>query len=56
MEQLERQIACVKIAMVRLLSPQLHYVLPGNDFKLDINNPDEPKIVCMKNNPQKIQI
>ena len=23
---------------------------------LDINNPDEPKIVCMGNNPQKIQI
>jgi hypothetical protein len=30
--------------------------LSGNDFTLDINNPDEPKIVCMGNNPQKIQI
>lgn len=28
----------------------------GNDFTLDINNPDAPKIVCMGNNPQKIQV
>ena len=56
MEQLEGQIASAKIAMARLSSPQLYYVLSGNDFNLDINNPDEPKIVCMGNNPQKIQI
>ena len=42
--------------MARLSSPQLYYVLSGNDFNLDINNPDDPKIVCMGNNPQKIQI
>lgn len=41
--------------MARLSSPQLYYVLSGNDFTLDINNPDAPKIVCMGNNPQKIQ-
>ena len=34
----------------------LHYVLSGNDYTLDINNPDDPKIVCMGNNPQKMQI
>lgn len=56
MEQLEGQIASAKIAMARLSSPQLYYVLSGNDFTLDINNPSEPKIVCMGNNPQKIQI
>lgn len=56
MEQLEGQIASAKVAMARLSSPQLYYVLSGNDFTLDINNPDEPKIVCMGNNPQKIQI
>jgi TusA-related sulfurtransferase len=56
MDQLEGQIASAKVAMARLSSPQLYYVLSGNDFKLDINNPDEPKIVCMGNNPQKIQI
>lgn len=56
MEQLEGQIASGKVAMARLSSPQLYYVLSGNDFTLDINNPEEPKIVCMGNNPQKIQI
>ena len=56
MEQLEGQIASAKIAMARLSSPQLYYVLSGNDFTLDINNPDKPKLVCMGNNPQKIQI
>lgn len=56
MDQLEGQIASAKIAMARLSSPQLYYVLSGNDFTLDINNPEEPKIVCMGNNPQKMQI
>lgn len=55
-EQLEGQIASAKISMARLASPMLYYVLSGNDFTLDINNPDEPKIVCMGNNPQKQQI
>jgi len=53
MEQLEGQIASAKISLAKLASPQLYYVLSGNDFTLDINNPDEPKIVCMGNNPQK---
>nr|WP_134088005.1 conjugal transfer protein MobC [Olivibacter sp. XZL3] len=56
MEQLEGQIASAKIAMARLASPQLYYVLSGNDFSLDINNPEHPKVICMGNNPQKIQI
>jgi hypothetical protein len=56
MEQLEGQVASAKVAMARLSSPQLYYVLTGNDFTLDINNAGEPKVVCMGNNPQKQQI
>lgn len=56
MEQLEGQIASAKITMARLSSPQLYYVLTGNDFTLDINNSEEPKIVCVGNNPQKTQV
>ncbi len=56
MEQLEGQVASAKIGMARLASPQLYWVLSGNDFTLDINNPKEPKIVCMGNNPEKQQI
>ncbi len=56
MEQLEGQIASAKIGMARLASPQLYWVLSGNDFTLDINNPNAPKVVCMGNNPEKQQI
>jgi hypothetical protein len=56
MEQLEGQIASAKIGMARLASPQLYWVLSGNDFSLDINSPQHPKIVCIGNNPEKQQI
>lgn len=56
MEQLEGQVASAKIGMARLSSPQLYWVLSANDFTLDINDPDKPKIVCLANNPQKQQI
>ncbi|HWJ28733.1 MAG TPA: conjugal transfer protein MobC, partial [Flavisolibacter sp.] len=52
-EQLEGQIASAKISLSRLSAPSLYYILSGNDFTLDINNPESPKIVCMGNNPQK---
>lgn len=54
-EQLEGQVASAKIGLARLSSPQLYYVLSGNDFTLDVNNPKAPKIVCLGNNPQKLQ-
>lgn len=53
MEQLEGQIASAKISMARLASPQIYWALSGNDFTLDINDPEHPKIVCVGNNPQK---
>jgi hypothetical protein len=56
MEQLEGQVASAKIGMARLSSPQLYWVLSSNDFTLDINNKESPKIVCLANNPQKQQI
>lgn len=55
-EQLEGQVASAKISLARLASPQLYYVLSGNDFTLDVNNPEKPKIVCSGNNPSKQQI
>ncbi len=55
-EQLEGQIDAAKIGMARLSSPILYYVMTGNDFTLDINNPVSPKIVCLANNPQKQEV
>ncbi|MBS4064066.1 MAG: YWFCY domain-containing protein [Chitinophagaceae bacterium] len=52
-DQLEGQVASAKIGMARLASPQLYWVLSGNDFTLDINNPNEPKLLCLGNNPEK---
>ncbi len=51
METLVGQIASVKIPLARLSSPQLYYILTGNDFTLDVNNPQQPKIVCLGNDP-----
>src|SRR6266540_3873857 len=49
METVESQLASVKVPLGRLSSPQLYYILSGNDFTLDVNNPKEPKIVCLGN-------
>ena len=56
METLDSQVASAKICLARLASPQLYYVLSGNDFTLDLNNPEEPKLICVGNNPSKQQI
>ena len=56
MEQLQGQIDATRIGIARLSSPSLYYALSGNDFTLDINNPEAPKIVCLANNPQKQQV
>ena len=52
-EQLEGQISSAQIGLARLSSPALYWTMSGNDFMLDINNPDEPKILCLGNNDQK---
>lgn len=54
-EQLEGQIASAKISLSRLSTDRVYYILSGNDFTLDINNPQAPKVVCIGNNPQKTQ-
>lgn len=53
MEQLQGQVDSARIALSSLASPNLYYQLSGNDFTLDINNPDAPKVVCIGSNPQK---
>ena len=55
-DQLQGQIASAKIPLARMISPQLYWVMTGNDFSLDINNPAEPKILCVGNNPDRQNI
>jgi hypothetical protein len=55
-DQLQGQIASAKIPLSRMISPQLYWVMTGDDFTLDINNPAEPKILCVGNNPDRQNI
>ena len=55
-DQLQGQIASVRIPLSRISSPQLYWVMTGNDFTLDLNNPEEPKVLCVGNNPEKKDI
>lgn len=55
-DQLHGQIASAKIPLTRMISPQLYWVMTGNDFSLDINNPKEPKLLCVGNNPDRQNI
>ena len=50
------QIASAKIPLSRMISPALYWVMTGNDFTLDINNPASPKILVVGNNPDRQNI
>ncbi|RGY97998.1 mobilization protein [Parabacteroides sp. AM58-2XD] len=56
MEQLQGQIASAKIPLSRMISPSLYWIMSGDDFTLDINNPDAPKVLCVGNNPDRQNI
>lgn len=55
-EQLQGQIASAKIPLSRMISPQLYWVMSGDDFSLDINDPKAPKVLCIGNNPDRQNI
>ena len=55
-EQLQGQIASAKIPLSRMISPQLYWVMSDSEFTLDINNPEEPKLLCVGNNPDRQNI
>ena len=55
-DQLQGQIASAKIPLSRMISPKLYWVMSASEFTLDINNPQEPKILCVGNNPDRQNI
>lgn len=55
-DQLQGQIASAKIPLSRMISPQLYWVMSGDEFTLDINNPDDPKMLVVGNNPDRQNI
>lgn len=55
-DQLQGQIASAKIPLSRMISPQLYWVMSGDEFTLDINNPEDPKVLVVGNNPDRQNI
>ena len=55
-DQLQGQIASATIPISRFASPDLYWVLSGDDFSMDINDPEHPKIICVGNNPDRQEI
>lgn len=55
-EQLQGQIASAQIPLMRFASPALYWVLSGDDFSLNLNDPDNPTILCVGNDPDRQNI
>jgi hypothetical protein len=55
-EQLEGQLGSLKIAISKIISKEIYWICSGNDFTLDINNPNQPKVLCLANNPLRIEM
>ena len=49
MEQLEGQMASSQMGLAKLSSPGMYWAMSGDDFTLDINDPESPKILCLGN-------
>lgn len=52
-DQLQGQIASATIPLNKMASPALYWVLSGDDFRLDLNNPGDPKFLCIGNDPDR---
>ncbi len=55
-EQLEGQLGSLKIAISKIISPEIYWICSGNDFSLDINDPQSPKVLCLANNPLRVEM
>jgi hypothetical protein len=55
-EQLEGQLGSLKIAISKIISREIYWICSGNDFSLDINDPQRPKVICLANNPLRIEM
>lgn len=56
LEQLEGQLGSLKIAISKIISREIYWICSGNDFSLDINDPKQPKVLCLANNPLRIEM
>ena len=52
-EQLQGQIASARVPLIRFSSKTLYWTLSGDDFSLEMNDPNAPSIICVGNNPKR---
>lgn len=52
-EVLDSQMSSLKVPLSRLASPDLYYILTGNDHDLCINDPLRPKVLCLGGDPSR---
>ncbi|MEO0331364.1 MAG: type IV secretory system conjugative DNA transfer family protein, partial [Bacteroidota bacterium] len=50
-KQLAGVIASLQMMVTKLNSPEIAWVLSDNDFNLNINDPSEPKLLCLGSDP-----
>lgn len=50
--QLSGTVGTLQIALNKINTPEIAYILSGNDFSLDLNDPKDPKMLCLGNSPQ----
>ena len=50
-KQIAGVIASLQIMVTRINSPEIVWVLTGNDFDMDINDPNDPKLLCLGSDP-----
>ena len=55
LEQLAGQVSSAGIALSKISSPNLNYILSGNDFDFELNDPSAPKILTVGNNEARSQ-
>lgn len=55
LEQLAGQVSSAGIALAKISSPTLAYILSGNDFDFELNDPSAPKILAVGNNEARSQ-
>jgi hypothetical protein len=53
MEMLDGIMASTVIPLGRLVSPDVYYILTGNQLAMDINCPGRPKVFCLGGDPRR---
>lgn len=55
-DQLQGQVDSLVIPLGQLANPNIYWVFTGEDFNLNINNPKDPSILVIGNDPSRIKV